>query len=124
MLDMNIVIPNNILMNLKAQNKRQVDLADGIGVSKQTISKMLDGSRTINAIELRKIADYLGTTMDTLAKFPELPVDNNIVHVFMDRVASEGGKNALTAADKLSDMILFHSKVRANGMRMMKPWEE
>lgn len=124
MLDMNIVISNNILMNLKAQNKRQVDLADGIGVSKQTISKMLNGSRTINAIEFRKIADYLGTSMDTLAKLPEMPVDNNIVHAFMGRVASEGGKNALTAADKLSDMILFHSKVRANGTQMMKPWEE
>ncbi len=123
MLDMNLVIANNILMRLKEQNKKQVDLADGIGISKQIVSKMLNGSRSINAIELRKIAAYLGVTMDALARFPEIPQDNNIVHAFMGRVTSEGGKNALAIADKLSDMILFHAKVRANGTQMMQPWE-
>ena len=124
MLDMNLVIANNILMHLKEQNKKQVDLADGIGISKQIVSKMLNGSRAINAIELRRIAEYLGVTMDTLAKLPEVPQKNNIIHAFMGRVTSEGGKNALAIADKLSDMILFHSKVRVNGTQMMQPWEE
>ena len=124
MLDMNLVIANNILMRLKEQNKKQVDLADGIGISKQIISKMLNGSRAINAIELRKIAEYLGVTMDTLAKLPEVPQENNVIHAFMGRVTSEGGKKALAIADKISDMILFHSKVRANGTQMMQPWEE
>lgn len=124
MLDMNLVIANNILMRLKEQNKKQVDLADGIGISKQIVSKMLNGSRAINAIELRKIAEYLGVTMDTLAKLPEVPQENNVIHAFMGRVTSEGGKNALAIADKISDMILFHSKVRANGTQMMQPWEE
>lgn len=123
MLDMNLVIANNILTHLKEQNKKQVDLADGIGISKQTVSKMLNGSRAINAIELRKIAAYLGVTMDTLAKLPTAPQESNIIHAFMGRVASDGGKNALTIADTLSDMILFHSRVRANGTRMMQPWE-
>ena len=123
MLDMNLVIANNILMRLKEQNKKQVDLADGIGISKQTVSKMLNGSRSINAIELRRIAEYLGVTMDILAKLPEVPQENNIIHAFMGRVTSEGGKNALAIADKLSDMILFHSKVRANGTQMMQAWE-
>ena len=124
MLDMNLVIANNILMRLKEQNMKQVDLADGIGISKQIISKMLNGSRVINAIELRKIAEYLGVTMDTLAILPEVPQENNVIHAFMGRVTSEGGKNALAIADKISDMILFHSKVRANGTQMMQPWEE
>ena len=123
MLDMNLVIANNILMRLKEQHKKQVDLADGIGISKQTVSKMLNGSRAINAIELRRIAEYLGVTMDTLAKLPEVPQENNIIHAFMGRVTSEGGKNALAIADKLSDIILFHAKVRANGTQMMQPWE-
>lgn len=123
MLDMNLVIANNILAHLRDQNKKQVDLADGIGISKQTVSKMLNGSRAINAIELKKVAEYLGVTMDTLAKLPEAPQENNIIHAFMGRVASDGGKKALTIADKLSDMILFHSRVRANGTQMMLPWE-
>ena len=39
MLDMNIVIANNILLRLKEQNRKQVDLADGIGISKQRVSR-------------------------------------------------------------------------------------
>lgn len=124
MLDMNIVIANNILLRLKEQNRKQVDLADGIGISKQTVSKMLNGSRSINAIELRKIANYLGVSMDTLAKLPRASQETNVIHAFMGRITSDDGKNALAIADKISDLILFHSKVRDNGMRMMQPWEE
>ena len=123
MFDMNTVIANNILSCLKSQNKKQIDLAEGIGTSKQTVSKMLNGSRAINAIELKSIANYLGVSMDTLAKLPDTPQDTNVARAFMGRVASDGGKDALATADKLSDMILFHSKVRANGTQMMQPWE-
>ena len=122
MLDMNLVIANNILIQLKKQNKKQIELAEGVGMPKQTVSKMLNGSRVINAIELRKIADYLGVTMDTLAKLPEVPQESNIIHAFMGRVASDGGKEALSIADTLSDMIIFHARVRENGTRMMRPW--
>ena len=38
MLDVNMIIANNIQAELKKENKKQVDLAEGIGVSKQTIS--------------------------------------------------------------------------------------
>ena len=37
MLDVNMIIANNI----------QVDLAEGIGVSKQTMSKIMNGARAI-----------------------------------------------------------------------------
>lgn len=123
MLDMNIVIANNILAQLKKQKKRQVDLAEGIGISKQTASKMLNGSRAINAVELRKIADYLGVSMDTLARLPEVPEDISAAHAFMGRVTSDGGKKALEIADTLSDLILYHARVRENGTAMMRPWE-
>ena len=122
MLDMNIVIANNILTQLKRQNKKQVDLADGLAMSRQTVSKMLNGSRVINAIELRKIADYLCVSMDTLASLPETPQENNMVHAFMGRVTSKGGTEALAVADTLSDLIIFHARVRENGTQMMRPW--
>ena len=38
----------------------------------------------------------------------------------MGKVESEEAKEALNIADKLSNMILFHSRVRDNGMAMMK----
>ena len=55
MLDVNMIIANNIQAELKKENKKQVDLAEGIGVSKQTMSKIMNGARAINAIELHKI---------------------------------------------------------------------
>lgn len=54
MLDVNMIIANNIQAELKKENKKQIDLAEGIGVSKQTMSKIMNGARAINAIELHK----------------------------------------------------------------------
>ena len=42
MLDVNMIIANNIQAELKKENKKQVDLAEGIGVSKQTMSKIMN----------------------------------------------------------------------------------
>lgn len=64
MLDVNMIIANNIQAELKKENKKQVDLAEGIGVSKQTMSKIMNGARAINAIELHKISEYLHVSMD------------------------------------------------------------
>ena len=37
----------------------QVDLAEEAEVSKQTMSKIMNGAKAINAIELHKISEYL-----------------------------------------------------------------
>ena len=102
MLDVNMIIANNIQAELKKENKKQVDLAEGIGVSKQTMSKIMNGARAINAIELHKISEYLHVSMDSLMKMPEKPMD----------------------ADELSDMILFHTRACENGKKMEQLWED
>ena len=71
MLDVNMIIANNIQIELKKENKKQIDLAEGIGVSKQTMSKMMNGARAINAIELHKISEYLHVSMESLMRMPE-----------------------------------------------------
>lgn len=68
MLDVNMMIANNIQNQLKKENKKQIDLAEGIGVSRQTMSKIMNGARAINAIELHKISEYLHVPMETLMK--------------------------------------------------------
>lgn len=120
MLDMNMTIANNILAILKQQNKKQIDLAEALKTNKQTVNKMLNGSRMINAIELKQIADFLGVKMEELTKIQAKAVDTDIVHAFMGKMSSEQAKNALEIADKLSDMILFHRRVRENGAVMME----
>ena len=120
MNDINMIIARNILTILKKQNKKQVDLAEALQTNKQTISKMLNGARMINAIELKQISDFLGVKMEELTKIPAHIPDTDVIHVVMGKVESEQAKNALQIADKLSDMILFHSRVRENGTEMME----
>lgn len=124
MVDMNTMIAGNILSLLKKQNKKQTDLANALRTNKQTVNKMLNGTRMINAVELKSIAEYLGVKMEELTKIPSIHADTNIVHVFMGKVQSEQAKQALVIADELSDMILFHKKVRKNGEAMMIAWED
>lgn len=122
MVDMNMIIADNIMRCLKQHNKKQTDLAEGIGTTKQTVNKMLNGSRIINAMELKMIADYLDVKMEELTRMLEAVQEENIVRVFMGKVASRQAEEALEIADKLSDMILFHRRVRENGMLMMEAW--
>ena len=121
---MNMMIAGNILALLKNQNKKQIDLADALGTNKQTVNKMLNGSRMINAIELKSIAEYLGVRMEELTRIAPGHTDTDIVRAFMGKVQSKEAKDALMIADDLSDMILFHKRVRENGNAMMKPWED
>ena len=68
MFDVNSMIAANIVAILKKQNRKQIDLAGALQTNKQTISKMLNGSRMINAIELKRIAEFLGVKMEELTK--------------------------------------------------------
>ena len=63
MLDVNMIIVNNIQAELKKKNKKQVDLAEEIGVSKQTMSKIINGARAINAVELHIPKEFVGTEL-------------------------------------------------------------
>lgn len=119
MIDINMLIANNILNILRQQGKKQMDLAEGIGVSKQTMSKILNGGRTINAVELKKIADYLNVSMESIMQVPKVPVETDAIHTFMGLVETEEAKKALKIADEVSDMILFHRRVRKNGLATM-----
>lgn len=124
MVDMNMIIAENILALLKKQNKKQTDFADAIGTNKQTVNKMLNGSRMINTIDLKSIAEYLGVRMEELTRIASEYKDTDIVHTFIGKVQSKEAKKALRIADELSDMILFHKKVRDNGNAMMKSWRK
>ena len=123
MSDINMMIARNILAILKKQKKKQVELAEALGTNKQTISRMLNGARMINAIELKQIADFLCVKMEELTKIPENMPNTDVIHIFMGKMESEQAKNALEIADKLSDMIIFHSKVKENGIVMMEEYD-
>ena len=123
MLDANMIIANNIQAELKKENKKQVDLPEEAEVSKQTMSKIMNGAKAINAIELHKISEYLRVSIDSLMKMPKKPMDMNVIHAFMGRVKTEEERKGIQLADELSDMIMFHTRVCENGKKMEQPWE-
>ena len=124
MVDMSIVIANNINYFLTKQHKKQVELAEYLNVSKQIVSKMLNGSRSINAIELKKIADFCGTDMETLTTIPQNYEETDVIHVFMGKVNTDAAKETIQDIDKLINLILFHNKVKENGSIMMEEMED
>lgn len=58
----------NICDLIKQKGWNNVILAEKIGVSKQVIGKILKGQKAINALEIKKISDALGVSMDEIIK--------------------------------------------------------
>lgn len=121
MIDVNLMIANNIHEILREQGKKLADLAVGIGVTEQIVGKMLNGGRSISALELKRITEYLNVPMDSVMRMPATVEEADVIHTFMGRVETEEAKQALEMADEISDRILFHRQVRKNGMAMMEP---
>ena len=123
MVNMNEIISNNIINIMKQNEKKQIDLAGYLGVSKQVISKMLSGARMINAIELQQIAEFLGVSMESLVKVPQIIPETNTVKAFMGRVESQEAKEGLKLADEIAELICFYARSHENAEEMMQPWE-
>lgn len=123
MLDINVVVANNVIEQMKKKNVKQIELANAIGVTKQVMSKMLNGSRMINIAELHKISEYFGIKMDDLMYESTVSQEENVVKVFMGKVNTEAAREALNIVDELADMIIYHANVRENAKIMSKTWE-
>lgn len=65
------VVGNNIIDILEENNITQTQLADDIGVSKQVMTKIVKGQKSINAYEIKKIAKVLNVTVDRLVEEKE-----------------------------------------------------
>lgn len=123
MVDINVVVANNISNLMKRDNKKQIDLANAIGVSKQIMSKMLNGSRLISIAELRKIAEYFNVKTDDLMNAPDVVSSENVIKAFMGKVNSDAAREALRTVDELADMIVYHANIRENAAIMSETWE-
>ena len=98
-------------------------MAEALGISKQVMSNMLSGSRMINAVELRQMADFFHVSMESLMKSPAGTKDVNAVHAFMGEVRTPSARNSLEIADEMADMVLFYARMRSNAEELDKAWE-
>ena len=123
MTDMNLVIAKNILTNLQAKKKKQKDLAAYLGVSPQIMSKIMNTERTISAIELKKISDFLDVSLNDLMSNPKSEEDFDVSLAFMGKISSEGGKKAVEIASLVADTIIFYDRIIENGKKMEEKME-
>ena len=123
MVNVNKVIGSNITSRLKENGKKQIDLANHLGVSKQVVSNMLGGARAITAVELQQIAAYFHIPMENLVVIPAEIQDTDVIRAFMGKVETEEAKKGLEIADQIADMICFYANANKTAKKMMRPWE-
>lgn len=122
MLDIVEVITNNIINVMKRNSISQSELANNIGVSKQTLSKILSGERMANATELASIAKALNVSIDTLVDSSANEDIETPIKTLMTKADSSEVKEGLEIADKLADLICFHVRCKENGESLNVLW--
>ena len=63
-----IQVGRNIQTFLGVKGKTQQNLADAMGISKQVMSKIINGNKAINVNEITKIASYLDVSVDDILR--------------------------------------------------------
>ena len=123
MINMNQAIGNNISRHLKKIGKNPSDLAGYLGTTRLAVGNMLDGSRTINAMELREIALFCKVSVADLVKAPKDGGRIDVMQLFIGKAGSDSARKGLETADRIADMICFYAKANENTEEMMQPWE-
>lgn len=76
-------VGGNILFYLNKQNKTQVDLANGLGASKQVVNKIIKGKKAIKTEELVAISNFLGVTVEELINGRNVTEDKELDSVLL-----------------------------------------
>ena len=124
MVNMNQAIGNNIRKQLKKIGKSPSDLAGYLGTTRLAVGNMLDGSRTVNAMELREIALFCKVSVADLVKAPKDGGRIDVMQNLIGKAGSDSARKGLETADRIADMICFYAKANENAEQMMQPWKE
>ena len=89
-------IGQTIYALLKERGITQQSLADGLGISKQVMNKIINGKKVMNVTELARIAQVLGISTDVLlAGLVSPPASNLPVFAFRGIATSDEDKETL-----------------------------
>ena len=124
MFNMNQAIGNNIRKQLKKIGKSPSDLAGYLGTTRLAVGNMLDGSQTINAMQLREIALFCKVSVADLVKPSKDGGERNVMYSLIGKAGSNSARKGLETADRIADLICFYAKANQNAEQMMQPWEK
>lgn len=117
---LNAIISQNIVDCLKQKKIKQSDLAEATGLSIQSVQKILNCSRNLSFIEMKKIADFLGITVSDLLK-PRYAGGKEITQNMLDNLNSPIVKEVFRSVDTIAGMIDFHVRLERNAYKMWQP---
>lgn len=125
MLSTNEIIGRNILNILNEKDIKQTQLAEKLDITKQTLNKIIHGRRNISIDEIKKICDILCVDMERLTNEDDLKEEQQEpIKLFMGEVNSKEAKCGLMHAQKIMDMILFHSEIQEKKGILQEVWDD
>lgn len=94
-------------------------LADELNISKQVMSKLLNGEKNTTILEIRNIADKLNVSIDKLLSpinekielITDKDMSDDALPVFMGDVTTPEGQDGVCKALNVIDMILKHQHI-------------
>lgn len=85
-------VGTNILDILNNNGMTQAFLAEQIGISRQVLQKITKGKKAINVMELSKIAEVLGVTVDRLIQESSCKKEEDSIVMFMGTLSNQNVK--------------------------------
>lgn len=96
----------NIRDAMRRKNKKQVHIARRLQLQRQTVHKMLNGSRTITAIELKEIADFLEVTTDELLAMPQQNQEKEVLRKIAKYAETSEAEKQIRAVETIIELYL------------------
>ena len=62
--------------------------------------------------------------LSEIKKEVTMTLTENSIRAILARAKTEEAKEGIQLADELSDMILFHTRIKENGEKMEQPWND
>lgn len=97
-----IQVGRNIQNFLGVKGKTQQNLADAMGISKQVMSKIINGNKAINVNEITKIAEFLEVSVDDILRIDSQTDFTESVVDFMGLI---GGDSAREKVEHIMNAI-------------------
>jgi transcriptional regulator with XRE-family HTH domain len=123
MLSTNEIIGMNILNILNEKGIKQTELAERLGVTKQTLNKIIHGRRNITIDEIKKICNILEVPIERLTKEDNSEEKAEPIKFFMGKVNSREAKIGLTHGKNIMDMLLFQNEMQNKKSVLMEEWD-
>lgn len=97
------IVGSNIYEVMQERELNQTELADRLNISKQVMSKIINGQKAINALEIRTISEILGVAIERLIQEKEVKVENQSLVMLMGEITNRDTKDKIAFLNTVID---------------------